>query len=171
MIDPRALLRHARAVVEHHEAQGRPRQVWLRRGVSAAYYAVFNRLALSLGGELLPQAASAGERVARALDHAAVRAAADLLDGKRSSKKDELVVLVELVKQDARLVQAVLDARQLQQKRHDADYDHLATFSKRDALDEVARAERALDGLEAVSASRESRRALAVLLVLLSRRG
>ena len=73
-IDPRRVIEHARDLARHQSGAGRPRSVWLRRAVSAAYYAVFHAFAVRIAGQVLPQGSAVDQqRLTRSLEHAALR--------------------------------------------------------------------------------------------------
>lgn len=89
----------------------RPRDAFMRRAVSSAYYAVFHALARMCADELVGRANAKTEaylRVYRALDHAAAR---------RAFRTPEATSL------GAAVASVGLVYAELQQKRHRADYD------------------------------------------------
>ena len=113
MIDPDGLLDHAEKLA--NAERGRPPDVDLRRGISAAYYAVYH--------ELTGQAAS------------------------------HLVVVAN----DAALVDSLQSFNDMQELRHEADYDHGRRFSRLhlvEACDSARLARRRLG--DASSAAREA---------------
>lgn len=98
-------------------SQGRPRQVYLRRAVSSAYYALFHGLAQCCADQLVGSGKSGTEawrRTYRALDHGFGKGA--------------------LIEASARLDNQDLDLFAgafafLQSARHEADYDPLKRYT------------------------------------------
>ena len=110
-IDPRALLRHARARVEAPDAD----ETDYRRAVSDAYYAVYHALT-ALAAPLLASSddpADAWRRVRR-FRHWHVRAAAGAMNESA----------------DARTRMVARATIELQGRRTDADYDYFAEFRR-----------------------------------------
>lgn len=73
-IDPKKLLDTAKSLLDHQAAQGRPRQAFVRRSISTAYYAFFHALCWGTVCHLLPDG-TAEDRLslARSIDHATLR--------------------------------------------------------------------------------------------------
>jgi uncharacterized protein (UPF0332 family) len=131
----------------------RPRQADLRRAVSTAYYALFHTLAQDAADLLVGVGAvrsgPAWVQVYRALDHGFARNAC------REAKNAGF---------SPGLVACAVEFVELQEARHDADYDPSVRFSRADALDWIVRAETAIAVLHA--SPRAERKAFAVHLVL-----
>lgn len=136
----------------------RPRQADLRRAISTAYYAVFHGLAENAANHLVGSASTsrnspAWAQLFRTLDHGLAKARCESAQARAFSAP----------------ICACADAFvQLQISRHRADYDPLVRFSRADALDAVALAERALTSLR--GAPREERAAFAVHLIYRDRK-
>ena len=135
---------------------GRPRDVFMRRAVSTAYYALFHALARLCADELVGRThtkPTAYARVYRALDHGAARRAF------RSPEASSLGAGVSHIG---------LAFVELQQERHRADYDpspfgHM--FDETRAA--VAKAREAIALLSALEP--DVRRALATLILFKAR--
>lgn len=138
---PRDLLAQARLLAEKEPR--RPKQASLRRAVSAAYYALFHLLVDDATRRLMGRADRAALRgcLARAFNHAAMKTVArQFAEGGVSPKlspglngeapQDEL----------ARIASAFVD---LQQQRHEADYDMRRRFTRIEVLSSIDDAERA----------------------------
>jgi uncharacterized protein (UPF0332 family) len=108
---------------------GAPRQADLRRAISAVYYGVFHcvlRAAADrvVGGSLGARASDAYDRVYRSLDHSELK--------KRSQEARPLC---------GADIAAVADAiKDLQEKRHRADYEPRYKVSKSDVIAAIATA-------------------------------
>src|SRR5712691_13061175 len=123
-IDPAKLLEAAWDFANHQTAAGRPRPVWLRRAISSAYYALFHSIALQAAAHLL----SAGTRpeqlrLARSFDHRPMKDACEWI-ARRSTAPPHARLLVASL-QDTEIEDVADTFIDLQQARHDADYDHL----------------------------------------------
>lgn len=135
---------------------GRPRQSDLKRAISTAYYALFHALAKEcadrLAGNGRNRPDKAWRQTYRALNHGDAK--------KACAQLRTLGFPAELIR--------VGDAfRDLQEARHQADYDPTHRVSRTDALAAIASAE---DGLAKLrSASTKYRVAFAVLLLLRAR--
>lgn len=142
----------------------RPRQASLRRAISTAYYALFHLL-LDEASTFLTRGSHQGLKhlVSRAFEHAEMKNAAKAFAG--GTLKDNLADRIgsKAVPVDLRQVaQAFLD---LQEARHEADYDLSRTFTKRAAEDLVEVARRAFGAWSNV---RKEPVARAFLICLLS---
>ena len=115
--------------------KGKPSQVSLRRAVSSAYYALFHQLARS-GADLLMGTVGADRsrpvwrQTYRALDHGAAATAC--------KNKAAVSEFPDAIKAFAALFVA------MQEKRHLADYDPDARFTKSGVNDDIALVELAL---------------------------
>lgn len=154
---PGQLLDHARYLID----SGRPTasQVDLRRGTSAAYYAVFHLLADAAGNDLF---GGAEERrplraaVARAFDHGALRTVCERFSGASfpQSLPSPLRPCLPSVSEDLRSV--AKDVVRLQELRHRADYDRLEPLIDVEADDALLFAQRAVDAWERVRGNQEA---------------
>lgn len=174
MIQPDGLLTHARALAG--TGRGRPLDIDLRRGVSAAYYSVFHDLTDRAARQLIGSAPdSARNKIRRAWSHGELTAASALIidraktlaasPGAPLSKEARAGgPLVDLAAADAGWVQACRLFSELQAARHRADYDHDARFDKLTLLTACEDASTARTLL--ASSSSSSREALFALLTL-----
>ena len=140
MIDPTGLLQHARRLAG--EGRGRPPDADLRRGTSAAYYAVFHDMTERAANHLI---ASAPEPVRSAIrrtwKHGDLKwLASELVDRSKQLGAAAAVPLprslepygplADMAASDANLVEALRRFVELQELRHRADYDHEARIDK-----------------------------------------
>lgn len=163
MIEPDALLAHARRLAG--EGRGRPPEVDLRRGVSAAYYAVFHDITARASKHLIGSAPSeARDAVRRTWSHgeiataaeAIVRRAATLSKNPTAALERDLAKwgpLVDICARNAPLVEALRLFGELQEQRHRADYEHGVRFDKLSPLTACQDAKLARDQMDAASAA------------------
>jgi hypothetical protein len=134
----------------------RPRQWELKRSVSTAYYAVFHAVAKDaadlFAGAGPVRAGKAWRHAYRGLEHGFARNACREVP-KLGFPHGIAYCANEFV--------------ELQEARHNADYDPKAKLTRADALQWVARAEAAITGLR--SAPRRDRRAFAIQVLLKKR--
>lgn len=137
---------------------GKPSQVALRRALSTAYYGVFHALAaggadLLIGGRGARRSDPAWRQVYRALDHGLAKSAC----------KNQNVM--------SRFPREIVDFANvfvtMQEKRHKADYDPVARFTKSGVTFDVDASEKAIADL--ALASRRDRCAFAALVLLKNR--
>jgi hypothetical protein len=140
MIQPDGLLDHARRLAG--EGRGRPPDADLRRGISAAYYAVFHDVTERAARHLIGSSpAAARNAIRRAWSHGEVAAlAASVVDRAKVLAANPAAPmpkdlrkwgpLIDIAAVDASLVEALRLFIELQALRHRADYDHDATFDK-----------------------------------------
>lgn len=147
-ISPTKLLNQAERLCRRNDPNpGQPRNADLRRAVSGAYYAVFHDIINRTTDGLLPGATPA-ERwsLARAIDHGAVHNVCKwITTGKDVPKRARLVVSEAEKSQDLIDIAAAFIA--LYQKRHDADYDNDADFTKPDTIAVIDQARDAITRL------------------------
>jgi hypothetical protein len=162
-IDPAKLLEAATQFAEHQTAQGRPRPIWLRRAVSTAYYALYHELCRQAAAHLLPSAPPADQlRLTRSFTHQALRDTCEWIAGRGRAPRHAAALVTTL---SITAIQGVATAfLDLQEARHDADYDHLAPFDKATVLQHVRVAERAIATLAGASA--QDRQTFFALLAL-----
>ena len=174
MIDPDGLLRHAEQLAQ--AGRGRPTDAALRRGISTAYYAVFHDLTGQAASHLLgscPQEIQ--NEIRRSWSHGEISQLAEyVVDRARvlshspnaalAAQLEKLGPLLDVIAQDAVLVQSLQLFNDLQELRHAADYDHGERFAKSDLVQACSSARRARTRLS--GASRAAREALFTLLTV-----
>ncbi len=135
--------------------RGRPRQIMLRKAISAAYYALFHALCSSnantLVGTLLPANRLAWLRTYRALDHGPAK---NRMEQHRASLPFGIRTFAT-------------SFADLPEQRHQADYDPDATFRRSDVIALIDRAESAIQVFHAADSS--ERRTLPILVLLRDR--
>ena len=149
-IDPRKLLGHARSLANHQDGAGRPRPVWLRRAVSSAYYSAFHAVSLATTLQLAPLSSSDDRhRLSRSIDHGRL---AEVCGWVRKQKagagKQHVQAIVSDLQSNAAIQELATHVAELQEARHQADYDHLYVVGKATALTHVAQAKRVLELLD-----------------------
>ena len=151
-ISPQRLIHQAKALAGYGAGRGRPSPTDHRRGVPAAYYALFHAIITDAVGQVLPGGAATDDdrrHVARWINHADIKQASQWVvvcvatgptsaPPSKSGAKQGVWQLfsspmasgqrVGVVPPPVRrIAQAFVD---LQDARHEADYDHLARFPK-----------------------------------------
>lgn len=144
--DPQQLLDLARREMNPPGQLGAPRQVDLRRAMSTAYYAAFHCLCGAIADEFAGGSGQVWNRFYRAVDHGHARERCQRLVGVQGAHSG--------------LVSFANDFIQLQQLRHEADYNPEFRASKQAAAQAVARASAAIASLQ--NADREQRRVFLV---------
>lgn len=157
MIDPQNLLAAARDLANFDPR--RPRQASLRRAVSTAYYSVFHLLirdAVSAHVGFGPTRThrEIGETVARWFTHARMADVCAQFAGPAVSSKlrralPKTAGAASSVAVSSSLQSVARAFIQLQQARHDADYDLSKGFTRQSALTLVDQAEQALNNWSA----------------------
>lgn len=121
------LIEHANFPVDLN-APNDPKQVDLRRAVSAAYYAVFHLLTSEAAQNWKHERHQA--RLARIFDHKPMKTCSGKVASKQApSDPDKFAVF-------ARLRVVAENFVNLQQARHDADYDNSRVWSRTQAYEE-----------------------------------
>lgn len=151
-MNPTALIAHANQLAK--ATRSKPRQVDLKRAVSAAYYAMFHSLARECANTITGPDRAARNSIAwvqvyRALEHGMTRNACR----QASTRGFSLGILT-----------FATTFATMQEKRHLADYDPLSTFARVDVVALIADAEQAIAGLR--RATRPDRRAFVALVLL-----
>lgn len=139
--------------------KGKPSQVNLRRATSAAYYALFHRLARScadllVGGEGAAKSKHAWRQTYRALNH-----------GSACDACKQKMVLSKFPKGIEDFGHAFVA---MQEKRHSADYDPHERFTKSEVLADIAFVTQAISDFEAEDA--KDRRAFCALVLFKNRK-
>lgn len=135
--------------------KGRPRETNLRRAVSTTYYALFHYLAGCCadgiaGGSRSNRSHSAWNQAYRALEHGTTR--------RRCENRHRIARFPTEIQNFAKLF------ADLQRKRHRADYDPDASFSKNEVIQDILAAEGVIQRF--VKASLRDRRAFVAYVLL-----
>jgi uncharacterized protein (UPF0332 family) len=158
MAYPDDLLQHAVFLSELNRPQ-EPKQVDLRRAVSAAYYGLFHLLTTEAAQNWKHQ--SQRDRFARMFDHGRMKTCSS-----RVSSRPLPVESAEIpIATDLKLVANTFI--KLQQARHTADYDNSKVWSRTEVWEMIAQAE---DAIAAWSNIRENEIAQDYLLDLMGSR-
>jgi hypothetical protein len=141
------LIAAARFLIEHHPAGGRPIQAYLRRAVSSAYYALFHYLCWEATRQLLPGGPTDDRlALARSTDHEALRTVCGWVANPMTAPLHVRPIATRLGATPG-ILSVALTFPDLQQARHEADYDHFGGFSKPAAIQYVDAAEAAIRGM------------------------
>ncbi len=174
MIKPEGLLEHAAQLAVARP--GRPRDADIRRGISAAYYAVFHDLtgrgARHLVGSF-PQETQ--NEIRRTWSHSEIaRLAKHVVDRSNTLNREPDATLpanlkkygrmLDIAATDADLVDSMRTFNQLQEQRYSADYDHNAQFTKSDLVEACENARLARKRLG--DAQNQAHKALFALLAM-----
>ena len=174
MINPDGMLEHARRLAG--SGRGRPADADLRRGISAAYYALFHDLTDRAARHLIGSSGDeARNRLRRSRTHGEIATLAHLVNDRAKSVAhkpavpapkdlDEWGPLGDIAASDPEIVAALRLFPELQEQRHRADYDHDARFDKATLLSACQDAQRARQRLDGVTSS--GREALFTLLAV-----
>lgn len=167
MINPDSLLRHADQLAP--SGRGRPRDVDLRRGISASYYAVFHDLTQLLTSHLIGSChQEVQNEIRRSWSHGEISQLAErvverakVLESAPTAPVprdlENLGPLLDVVAADTALVESLRLFNDLQEQRHFADYDHQISFAKWNLVQACRKARMARQRLRAASpAARES---------------
>lgn len=145
------LLEQADELAGRTAGRGRPRDVDLRRAVSAAYYGLFHLVTNYASIQLAEgQANEDRMRLRRSFSHAGVRRVGGWVGGiqRPPGQPEAIVSLVDVARTSANLVLVGPALVDLQEARHAADYDHLWVVSRSDVLGLVDQARAAQDAIE-----------------------
>ncbi len=159
------LLAQARLLATHEPRK--PKQASLRRAISTAYYALFHLLTSEAAGSWLTGAGRDALRASlrRAFDHSTMRRACQEIVKPNEGKLHSALCGVPC---PPRLKDVAAAFVELQQARHEADYDVTHRYTRREALEMVMLAEGAFDDWRA---ARNSIPAEAFLAALIAERG
>lgn len=118
--------------------QGRPRQVNLKRALSTAYYAMFHALCLNcansfIGTEGADRSENAWNQVYRSVDHAFAK--------KQCKNQEAMASFPEGIKRFANYFV------NLQDMRHQADYDPTRSFDRQEVINAIDHAEGMINNL------------------------
>lgn len=154
-MDPDDLLDAAKHLASR---KGKPRQAFLKRAVSTAYYAMFHCLAktcadLLIGGTGAQRSEEAWTQVYRALDHGAVRNVC--------SNSQTMRVFPQRIQDFGNTFVS------MQKKRHDADYDPQCSVFKSAVLADISSVETVIADFAATAV--KDRRAFAAAILFKKR--
>jgi hypothetical protein len=133
-MEPNDLIWHAEKLVK--SSRGKPKQVDLRRAISASYYSLFHRLLRAaaddlIGGNAAARRSAAYKLLYRGFDHSRMRSiSVDIAKAPLPQKLAEATGLAQFSQQIQVTARALVE---LQQQRHSADYDPQFRASKSDA--------------------------------------
>jgi uncharacterized protein (UPF0332 family) len=163
---PTDLLEQAEHLVSREKK--RPKQASLRRAVSAAYYAVFHLLIDEASKLVLPANAPAGSRsrVGRTFSHAEMKRVSQAFSSPARGRTDEVSKLVQAsppVPPDLiNVAKAFVD---LQEARHEADYNTAIRYTRQEATTIVASARSAFEAWRRIRSYPMTRTHLIALIV------
>jgi hypothetical protein len=169
-IKPDWLIRQANELGGRYSPAGQPRNADLRRAVSAAYYALFHYIALSVAEQAVPTGSEDDRyRFARHVEHASIRVVCDWV-GTGKTPPPSVQDAVALMRGSADLQDVAFAFLDLYANRHDADYDHFADFTRTMTLTLIDQAEDAIWKLDNTKGTPERESFLAHVLLLTKRR-
>lgn len=129
----------------------RPKKASLRRSISASYYSVYHFLVFKATRKLVGTRHALQplrELSSRAFDHGEMKEACESFQhGGRGNLPDEVEKAMQAVSIPSELAEIASHFVDLQQQRHQADYNLRLSFRKRDALDAHSKAEAVLKNL------------------------
>jgi hypothetical protein len=163
-MDPTELIRHANRLIQAQ--RGAPRQVDLRRAISAAYYAVFHCFLKTAADNLIGATAAARRSstysiLYRSFEHSTMlRVCEDVAKANLPEKLRAVLGKQQFPQEIRYAATAFVD---LQDLRHKADYNPKFRFYKSDALAAAVRAVFAITQLAA--ANPEDRREFLLLMI------
>ena len=168
VLSPEHLLEQAERLVDAPPA-GPPRQVDVRRAISSAYYAVFHHIAAAAADEVIGKTLRQSGRYAlvyRSIDHRALR---ELCEGvRKSTLPAKLAPHVPSTGLGKNLPAFATGLLELQDKRHEADYDPSIRVKTADALSAIRTARSAIRRFDSTSLAR--RKVFLALLLFPPRR-
>jgi len=142
----------------------RPKQVSLRRAISAAYYALFHLLIDEGVSRLLPASRqSLRDCLRRAFDHTAMKEACRGFASAKVPEKLAAAVAAPPSHQLRFIAQTFMD---LQQARHEADYNAARRFTRLEAREFVESSRAAFADWDSIRNSAEADAFLVALLAL-----
>ena len=167
MIDPDGLLRHAEQLAD--TGRGRATDAGLRRGISAAYYAVFHDLTRHAATHLVGSCPlEIQNEIRRSWSHGEISQLAEYVVDRAEvlhhsplaalpRRLEGLGPLLDVVATDSALVNSLQLFNDMQELRHSADYDHGVEFATWDLVQACDSARLARMSLrDASSAAREA---------------
>jgi len=140
----------------------KPKQASLRRAVSAAYYAVFHLLAEEAAAQATVAAPRGlSQRAQRALEHGEMKQAAQNFDGRQLPRHIQPLLSTPL---SLELIGVARNFVQLQELRHEADYDVTAKFDRTTVQRQIKLAEQLFQNWNQIRGTEESKVFLAALM-------
>ena len=152
VLNPHHLLEQARALVRLYPGR-KPRQVELRRAISAAYYAVFHRISNAVADEFIGGKFRNDPRHAsfyRSVDHKQAKTRCEEVTNQNPASKYARYSHCRPLAQDIKTFANAFPL--LQSKRHEADYDPSITLTTIEAVSVIDHAERAIAAFDAAPA-------------------
>jgi uncharacterized protein (UPF0332 family) len=162
---PSDLLAQARHLI--NKEPRRPKQASLRRGVSAAYYALFHKLTDASSRFLVGGAGPGRQELRQALRRSFVHSDMKSISNSFAGGTPPQVWQSAAGAVSADLRRVAETFVELQEARHEADYDHTRTWTRQEARDLVQRAEHAT--FQAWDRAKAGRDAAAYLTALLAK--
>lgn len=149
-ISPSRLLVQAGRLAGVGAGRGRPSPTDLRRSLSSSYYALFHALVREVARGSLPDLEDTDRlRLTRSIPHQAVVTACTEIQKDRGT--DHLKPLIVMARGDAALVQMAEVFLAAHDLRTQADYDHLASFTKAATVTQINDVRQVIDGLPSLS--------------------
>ncbi|HWE93212.1 MAG TPA: hypothetical protein VG269_04495 [Tepidisphaeraceae bacterium] len=139
----------------------RPRQASLRRAISAAYYAMFHLLTQEASASLVARP-DLRARFSRAFDHGDMKQASRAFANAQPAQLLGLTGGAAVPSQLQDLAEAFVE---LQEARHEADYNTDRSFTRLESINLVARAAAAFASWQAIRTDPVARTYLAALLL------
>jgi uncharacterized protein (UPF0332 family) len=161
IVDPQHLFEQADLLI--NSRAGRPRQVDLRRAMSAAYYGLFHAVMIAAADQVIGAAHRAHNRyglVYRSIDHSTLRGLCNGIKQTLSPKYNPYLPRGGFGQNITDFATAVIE---LQEKRHTADYNPMARMKRSDVLMSVRTARAAFRQFQ--SANAEQRTTFLILLL------
>ena len=155
----RDLLDQARHLVNREPR--RPKQASLRRAISTAYYALYHLL-VAEATRVLVRKAELRNRFARAFEHANLKSASRAFANPQPNQLPNLTGGAPIPPDLEVVANAVID---LQEARHEADYNVGQRFGRLEASNLIAQAEAAFQAWQRVRTNPISHNYLAALLL------
>ena len=157
VLSPQHLLEQAEMLISP-SGQGPPKQVYVRRAVSSAYYAVFHALLTALADDFVGRSKRGTVEYALAYRSLSHRTAKNLCgEVQRTTPSKKFSNLVPGGGFGADLVAFSAAFVELQEKRHTADYDPVPRLKTADASLAIKTARSAIRRLHAVPTAKRKR--------------
>lgn len=147
---------------------GRPRPADLRRAVSAAYYALFHELTHAVSSWMAPSLATEDrERMRRHFTHAGMKRVCGWVanPGGAPTSSEHVAAIATVAARSIEIAAVASTFVALQSRRHEADYDHLASFSRDSVRSDIQEADSAITYIRWVAETPEME-AFSILIAL-----